>query len=251
MAIPSRDGSAGGPLSVRSFRRTLALAGLFIVSQTAPGGSVVGSRHDMRTPWMSDLCQVCHAPRNASTDTLPGPLWDRARTASVFPLYGNSMIDSEPAEPGTSPATPGAVSRFCLSCHDGVNATAVHSNFVNTRNSLLKRPEVDKADVTSGSNCERCNTDTYSGQRRPLGPGIGFASAHPVAMPYPRQDQNHDYNIPPDLDDGWGLVWPSDVKLFAGGVECASCHDVHNPDVKPFMRASRSGNALCMTCHRV
>jgi predicted CXXCH cytochrome family protein len=42
------------------------------------------------------------------------------------------------------------------------------------------------------------------------------------------------------------------VKLFAGMVECASCHDVHNSQVadEKLLRVARAGSQLCFQCHK-
>lgn len=39
------------------------------------------------------------------------------------------------------------------------------------------------------------------------------------------------------------------TPLFAGRVECASCHQVHDNTNPPFLRMSNSGSALCLDCH--
>jgi len=37
--------------------------------------------------------------------------------------------------------------------------------------------------------------------------------------------------------------------LFAGTMECASCHDVHDNGIAPFLRLSNDASAMCLTCH--
>lgn len=54
-----------------------------------------------------------------------------------------------------------------------------------------------------------------------------------------------------------GLVTPAsasavsaDIPLFAGKLQCASCHQVHdNSTHQPFLRAGRAGRQLCLRCH--
>jgi predicted CXXCH cytochrome family protein len=47
---------------------------------------------------------------------------------------------------------------------------------------------------------------------------------------------------------------PCNTPLFSGGatgsaVQCATCHDPHNPQNQPFLRVDNTGSALCLTCH--
>ena len=48
-----------------------------------------------------------------------------------------------------------------------------------------------------------------------------------------------------------GITDSSDpVKTFGGYVECASCHDVHEPgSSNMFLQVENDGSALCTTCH--
>jgi predicted CXXCH cytochrome family protein len=43
------------------------------------------------------------------------------------------------------------------------------------------------------------------------------------------------------------LGFNNGVKLYEGRVECATCHNVHNPDNEPFLRIR--SDFLCQTCH--
>jgi predicted CXXCH cytochrome family protein len=46
-----------------------------------------------------------------------------------------------------------------------------------------------------------------------------------------------------------GERWTNGVQLYSNKVECGSCHDVHNPDWKPFLRCNNDQSAMCFTCH--
>jgi len=63
-------------------------------------------------------------------------------------------------------------------------------------------------------------------------------------MSYPTPAQDAAFHTPPDPINGW-----PNVKLFAGKVECPTCHAVHDPGIQPFMRTSNAGSQLCLTCH--
>jgi predicted CXXCH cytochrome family protein len=205
------------------------------------GGSVIGSRHDLSTPSTPQVCEFCHTPHYANTN-IQAPLWNRAETTQLFTLYGSPTMNVAVGQPLVS-------SRLCLSCHDGVNAsTVVHGNAVSTKHDLVKPPGSAPPDMTSQPNCERCHSDLY-GRRRTLVLGTDLSNDHPISMPYPTTAQDPAFKTPPDVQNGWGGTSLNDVKLYAGWVECGSCHNVHNPDMAPFLRKPNAASALCLTCH--
>jgi hypothetical protein len=224
-----------------------------LLSVPAYAGSVVGSRHDLSTAGTPEVCEFCHTPHNANTN-LQAPLWNRAETTQTFALYGSPTMNMPGAQPGMA-------SRLCLSCHDGVNAsTVVHGNTVSTKHDLVKPPNHPAPDMTSEPNCERCHSDMYSGRRRTLVLGTDLSNDHPIAISYPTQAQDADFNAPPDPLRGWGGLSPNNVKLYGGSVECSSCHDAHDPgtgagagaglgSTAQFLRMANT-SALCLTCHK-
>ena len=245
-----RSGRAARVLAMLSLRRcAVARLLLFVcvvgVIGTARAGSVVGSRHDLSTGGTTQVCEFCHTPHYASTN-LPGtPLWNRAETTQMFTLYGSPTMN-------TSVAQPNVISRLCLSCHDGVNAyTMVNGASVSTKHDLVKPPGHPPPDTTSDANCERCHSNFYSGRRRTLVLGTNLANDHPISMLYPTALQDPDFHAPPNTGTGWGGSSQYDVKLFAGSVECGSCHNVHDPGTGlKFLRKENAGSVLCLTCHK-
>lgn len=142
---------------------------------------------------------------------------------------------------------PNGLSLACLSCHDGVNAD-------NDKHDLVNAPGPGGIpDTTSWPNCDRCHTWQGGGSSGSLSPsfiiGTNLGDDHPISMPYPTPAQDPQFNTPPNLQKGWGGNLPNDVKLYSGKVECPSCHNVHDPNIVPFLRKSNSGSALCKTCH--
>lgn len=226
-------------------RRWLAIVVTLLFSPTLFGGTVVGSRHDLSTTTTPEVCEFCHTPHSANTNaTIPGaPLWNRAETTQTFTLYGSPTMNVAVSQPG-------GVSRLCMSCHDGVNAsTVVHGNLVSTKHDLVKPPGHPAPDLSSEPNCERCHTDIYGGGRRTLVLGTDLSNDHPISLPYPTAAQDAAFRTPADAAKGWGGTSPNDVKLYGGWIECGSCHNVHSPDIKPFLRKSNAGSGLCLTCH--
>ncbi len=206
--------------------------------QYTQGGSIVGTRHDLSSGSTPEICVFCHTPHNANLD-LNGPLWNRFVTTQTFILYDSATLD-------TNPSQPSPVSKLCQSCHDGVNATSVaHGYNGSNKHDLVNPPVGDMPDTTSWPNCERCHTDIYLG-RAPKWLGTDLTDDHPISIEYPTPSVDPNFNIPPDLQDGW----TDDVRLVNGKIECITCHDVHNPDFAPFLVKSNAGSALCTTCHK-
>jgi hypothetical protein len=80
---------------------------------------------------------------------------------------------------------------------------------------------------------------------------------HPISIPYPTFSQDSAFNQPLIAKEDGGRSFPNGVQTFEGDkVQCASCHDPHNPDEKniegrdPFLRTSNRFSALCLTCHQ-
>ncbi|MHB1123579.1 MAG: cytochrome c3 family protein [Ramlibacter sp.] len=224
-----------------NMKRLLSTVVMLLVSVSLHGGSVLGSRHDLSTPATPQVCEFCHTPHVANTN-IQAPLWNRAETTQIFKLYGSPTMNVAIAQPLVA-------SRLCLSCHDGVNAsTVVHGNLVSTKHDLVKPPGHPPPDTSSEPNCERCHADMYGG-RRTLVLGTDLSNDHPISIPYPTPVQDPAFKTPADGLKGWGGTSPNEVKLYAGWVECGSCHNVHDPDNTPFLRKSNAISALCLTCH--
>jgi predicted CXXCH cytochrome family protein len=53
---------------------------------------------------------------------------------------------------------------------------------------------------------------------------------------------------PTSAPSGLGGTVQNDM-LVNDRVECASCHNVHDPDIFPFLIKDNTNSALCVTCH--
>lgn len=220
--------------------RTLAVGSL-LWAATGTQAGIIGSKHDLSLDASYQVCVQCHTPHSASTQEGIGvaPLWNRRMTnLDAFTPYTSPTLTE------ICPTRPSGISLACLSCHDGTGGGAVNST---DQHNVINVPKVNNAanggGTTSGAGCLKCHI-TGGGFSRELTvmAGPDLSNDHPISMPYPAANSN--YNNPPDAQKGW-----MDVKLFAGKVECPTCHSVHDPTNVPFLRVANGGSTLCLRCH--
>ncbi|MBI1749329.1 MAG: hypothetical protein HY234_06405 [Acidobacteria bacterium] len=200
----------------------IALVILAIVTLASTGwaqkAGVIGTHHDVG----GNGCKSCHAPHNGSVATGGASqatgkilLWDRDFTTQTFGTYSSPTLNNATTEVGASAPTatdPRLYSFLCMSCHDGVTTPSVIG------------PTKDEA-VGNPTN------------------SFGLQNDHPVNM-----------NYDPTQDSGLAAiasVTAAGLKLYGASntVQCASCHNVHNDSISPFLRKSNAGSALCVACH--
>jgi predicted CXXCH cytochrome family protein len=199
---------------------TAALA-LLAATPTAlqAAAGISGTKHDLSVKgWGTDeLCIFCHTPHNSDTTVKDAPLWNHKVTSTVaFKVYDATVSPTLNAVVGS----PSSSSKLCLSCHDGTVA-------------------MDSFGGKSGTQPPMTGTNVV---------GTDLSNDHPISFLYDAKLAG---------DDG-ALVSPTSaskvdalgkVPLFAGKVECASCHQVHNNEFPPFLRMANTGSALCLKCH--
>ena len=244
------------------------------------GGTIVGSRHDLsafnlrgygsETGPMTggsfndyrETCVYCHTPHNAGTTA---PLWNRQLPdQNGYEMYSSPNFD---ADPNKTMTTPDGISLGCLSCHDGTVAV----------DSVLNKPKFHdwfdsgvhyKMSLEGGvgsDSCGKChNRDrgAYAGLSGAHDASVRYLTKnlkddHPISVSYPTFSQDSAFNQPLIAKEDGGRSFPNGVQTFEGDkVQCASCHDPHNPDEKnlegrdPFLRTSNRLSALCLTCHQ-
>jgi predicted CXXCH cytochrome family protein len=222
--------------------KTVILLSIFLlllaIAVVAYGATVVGSKHDISTAG-EEVCIYCHTPHFANAAGTAAPLWNRNITnINAFTMYTSTTMNT------SVPSHPSPVSISCLTCHDDAGASSA-VNSTDTHDLRNGPGSGSVPDTTSNPNCARCHPTMYGYPDNSyirIGPNLG--DDHPISMTYPTTAQDPAFNIPPDLQNGW-----SDVKLFSGKVECASCHDPHDNTRGAFLRKSNSGSSLCFTCH--
>jgi len=234
-------------------------------SKQQPGTGISGTAHDLRMgtlvgdyynandvdnayagaadPDLNRICVWCHAPHhtlkpaNYAGDIDYLPLWNHRTTTMVYQTYTNGA--DEPSDPNhLSQAErianqPGSVSKLCLSCHDGTVA-------VNEYGFL-------PGDIKSSGTRKGDTAKFIQGQYK-IGEGGNLTNHHPIGF---------DYEAVASVDDEIAL--PSATMgnyrigdlLWAGKMECTTCHDVHNTKNtgEKFLWKSDKNSEFCLTCH--
>lgn len=219
-------------------------------------GTLVGSKHDLtglnRRAGVEamtglafndyrDPCIYCHVPDKAGQKVIPGVQqikdWNRFLAASSdYQLYDTDTLTSKIQELGPE-------SLLCLSCHDGNTAVDMVVSkpdgwTANNESALHMR-------MDSGGGldrCTQCHDGTTAHKMDSVVMTRNLMDDHPVGITYPSVYESHDF-VPPGGDGRFR----NGIRLFKGKVECATCHDVHNPDIRPFLRVDP--RELCTTCH--
>lgn len=210
----------------------LAAAALLLVFGTqaamAAIGSIVSSKHDFSSTGPNatykgagtQVCVYCHAPHgNTSAGSLA---WNRAMSAATYTLYSSTTLKA-------TGLAPGATSKLCLSCHDGTIAIDSFGGATGTK-------------MVAGAALV----------------GIDLSNDHPIGFTYDAALVTLDPGlraVTTAVTIGTGNTGTIDTKmLFAGKMECNSCHDVHNSTAgtaveSKLVRVTTTGSALCTTCH--
>ncbi|MDX8411167.1 MAG: cytochrome c3 family protein [Mariprofundaceae bacterium] len=207
-----------------------------------------------------DTCVYCHIPAHAAesgsvdTEVLGGvPGWNRYKPSlGAYQLYGEPSTTDGYYQSGSwtfdsKVQSLSPISLLCLSCHDGT--LGVDQVIYKPKTwkpeedfSLHMRMNTD-GDLTS---CARCHNGevAHDGSVKYLGQNL--KNDHPISIMYLGL-------VRPDIDYGY---WEPDlgkegfsegVKLFNGFVECATCHDVHDPSRELLLRVDPE--RICLTCH--
>lgn len=242
--------------SRRSWHLALLLVGI-LWALSAVGGTILGSKHDftglnkragvqaMSGVAFSDYgspCIYCHIPPeqpggdSAAAGGIAG--WNRFTPASdAYNLYDSFTLDNKVR-------TPSPISLLCLSCHDGtmaVDMTVFRPNGFRSSEDAALHLRINKADDLWS--CGKCHNGTVAHSIAIKHLDTDLSNDHPISMTY--AGLNHkdaDFRLP---DGPYGF--DNGVKLYDNRVECATCHNVHDPDVTLLLRDR--ADRLCETCH--
>lgn len=219
----------------------LLIAAMLFVAGSA-FALVAGTPHDFQTgfdaagqPYAGgtlSACQYCHTPHFSNTAGAPAPLWNRDMSTAAITVYGGGTTLS-----GTTVNQPGALTKACLSCHDGT--IAVGALFNGGSGGTITSTSGD-LDATG----KIINPNTL------IGPDL--SNDHPVGFTPITGNAGVYYDATAHtLSNAAGAAITFPVYADgAGGVyqmECGTCHNPHDETNQPFLRAPISG--LCTDCH--
>ena len=237
----------------------IACAGILMAAMTHPtlAGTILGSKHDftglnkrvgvvaMSGVAFSDYgspCVYCHLPpdRKQADSSAEGgiPGWNRFVPAQgAYDLYDSRTLDNKVRAP--SP-----ISLLCLSCHDGtmgVDMTVFKPDgWASSKDAALHLRLNGANNLMS---CGKCHNGRVAHSIAIKHLGTDLTNDHPFSMTYAGLTSKDKDFRPPNTPYGFD----NGVKIYDGKVECASCHNVHNPDVKLLLRTR--ADRLCETCH--
>lgn len=230
-----------------------------------PGSGIKGTAHDLRSGQpagdvygandtgnkyggaggdLNRICVWCHAPHHTlrpadvAGDIDYLPLWNHTTTTMVYQTYSNGA--DEPADPSHASTSevlanqPGSVSKLCLSCHDG----SVAVNEYGFAPGDIKSSGVRKGDTP------RFITSQYK-----IGEAGDLTNHHPIGFAYADveavDDEIQRASAP------MNTFYTIGDLLWAGKMECTTCHDVHNTknSGEKFLWKSDEESGFCLTCH--
>ncbi len=241
--------------------KTGAVGGLLALCALWAGGvlsgTILGTKHDftglnqragvvaMPTVAFSDLgesCVYCHIPPDkgdVDSSELGGiPGWNRFKGATnAYDLYDSRTLDNKVR-------TPSPISLLCLSCHDGtmaVDMTVFKPNGWRSSEDAALHLRINGADDLM--NCAKCHNGRVAHNIAIKHLDTDLTNDHPISMTYAGlNNKDPDFRLP---DGPYGF--DNGVKIYDNKVECASCHNVHDPDITLLLRVS--ADRLCETCH--
>ena len=254
----------------------VALAATSADAGSAPGTGIRGSKHDMSAatgigytggPFggfgdadaLQRVCIYCHAPHRTikpgATTAVYMPLWNHALTAQTYDMYDSGQAPlTGPHATQSTDASVGAmvqpvnVSKLCLSCHDGSVALNAYgsTNMVDADSYNPGTVDIDLANTrlqyVIGHDWDALGAED----------GVGdLTNHHPIGFDYDAvQALDNEIAASSVAFAGTGVLI-SDV-LYAGAMECATCHDVHNSTTgmgEKFLWTTNASSNFCCTCH--
>ncbi len=238
----------------------LAFTTVFFLFTVNISASIVNTNHNLsvsnttgtiKAQVEQEICAFCHIPHQALLDGKP--LWNRNMPTSAYTMYDSDYLKrmnypDVATDLGVANDTPGALSRQCLSCHDGTVAVGavhvLHGSFMGAN--LIEMEGVDASGMMPVTSTGFIGTD--------------LSAHHPVGIEY-------DHLVTKNFDVGSRTIElrtsadveaNTQVKLFdyAGKkyVECSSCHDPHKDNTK-FLHVDSGANhaqnvfTTCVSCH--
>lgn len=203
------------------------------------------------------ICVFCHTPHGGHRAEEVAPLWNRK-----LPVTGTYQMYYSPTIETNLPERPDGISLACLSCHDGSIAIDAminrpgsmgynKMNPVSAGYEFRGGPETDKNTLPEGDKVKDKYTQYPEEEDRITNLTQDLRDDHPISMVYPIVNNTINALDPKFNDPGPDHIFDNGIKLFGltdntAKVQCASCHNPHNPAYGTFLRAPRE---ICATCH--
>jgi hypothetical protein len=255
----------------------VALVSTSAVAGSAPGTGIRGSKHDMSATTgigfaggafgafgdtahdpLQRVCIYCHAPHHTIPDgpatAVYMPLWNHAvSTMASYNMYdsGQAPISGPHATQSTDASVGGMlqpvnVSKLCLSCHDGSVGLNAYGS-ANMVDDLGGSIGADDVDIRAG-----VGRLEYAIGADTNGDNIGeLSNHHPIGFDYDAVQAADNEIAASSASFGTSGVAISDV-LYAGQMECSTCHDVHNSTTgmgEKFLWTTNASSNFCCVCH--
>lgn len=214
---------------------------------------IVNTKHNMSTSGGGtikattepEVCIFCHIPHQTQRGT---PLWNRSMPTSAYTMYNSDYLRRMnypvPTLLSSTTGEPGALSRQCLSCHDGT--VAVGSVYM-VRGTLLGSNQISMSGV-NGDGTMPSSATGYIGTDLRVHHPVGIEYNHAITKNFGTGSRGMELLVTPG----------SAIKLYTYNgkqyVECSSCHDPHTETTK-FLRYSSGGShganvyGTCISCH--
>lgn len=258
---------------MRSFVKALAVLAMGL--PLAASAQISGSKHDLsagnaavsvHAATQSQLCIFCHTPHHAIQQKL---IWNHNATVAGDTFTNVSLASGTSLGAAFNPLQ--APTLACLSCHDGSQAVGAVNNA--GAGSTTAIAMVSAAADINGAN----QMIGYAELSKGGVAGVGaMDNNHPVSIPYAGQTYNgqaskavasaaYGYYNPVSTagcTSASGVCTAAviaangqAINLYgssaAAGVECGSCHEVHNKITGNgfFLRAPQTGSQICLACH--
>lgn len=220
---------------------------LVIALAVTASAQIKNSKHDLSfgstttgpkttTATYTEVCVFCHTPHSKDNTSL---LWNRTASTATYSVYSSPTMELTVPQPG-------AVSKNCLSCHDGTITFA----------SIVNNPGTGAGTAPAFTAPGKMDTTTAT---VPQGLGTNLTNDHPVGFVY-NTSRSTDGDLRAETVAGSKVTVQATspartLPLYGttagtATLECGSCHNPHGETgVSMFLRASNSNSELCFTCH--
>jgi predicted CXXCH cytochrome family protein len=222
----------------------LSIVSLLLIIAVIGSAQIRNSKHDLSfgstttgpkttTSTYTEVCVFCHTPHSTQSSSL---LWNRTASSASYAVYSSPTMEQTVSQPG-------AVSKNCLSCHDGTITLA----------SVVNNPGSGAGTAPVFTAPGKIDTTGYTGL------GTNLTNDHPIGFVY-NTSRLTDADLRIETVAGTKVTVNAtsptrSLTLYgttaaSATLECGSCHDPHGvTGVSTFLRVSNSNSELCFTCH--